>query len=98
MKKSELRQITKEEIESALKEEGNGEYVEKTDKSLKGIEDFLYHMPDQSFSKVMRQWLKYHNQYNQETLDMFHKLENSLWKFDDLLNYRGNPIPHSFYK
>ena len=98
MKNEDLRKIIREEIQSALKEEGEGEYIEKIDKSLKGIEDFLYHMPASEFARVMKRWLKYYNRYDKESLEMFHKLENSLWLFDNVLNYHGNKIPHSFYK
>ena len=98
MKKSELKQIIKEEIKSTIKEmDGEIDYKAKIEKSLGNIEDFLYHMPSMDFAKVMGQWFKYYNEYDQETLAMLNKLENSLWKFDDLLNFAGNPIPHSAY-
>ena len=98
MKKSELKKMIQEEIKSTIKEMGEGvDYKAKIEKSVGNIEDYLYHMPSVDFAKVMKQWLKYYNEYDQETLDMFNKLERSLWKFDDLLNFDGNPIPHSAY-
>tara|TARA_R110000796_G_scaffold106564_3_gene217010 strand:+ start:176 stop:469 length:294 start_codon:yes stop_codon:yes gene_type:complete len=94
-----IQQQLREAAMSQVNEiQSDSAFIDKIDKSTKRIEDFLYRMPDQSFSKVMGQWLKYHGEYNQEALTVFLELEESLRKFDDVLNYDGNPIPHSSYK
>ena len=133
MKKSELKQIIKEEITSVLKEEYDpnqdpekkgseaykravwkgqfgsmdgfdkaypqyskgGGVKDQINRSLEKIEDYLYYMPDQSFATVMKRWFsEYSDAADKEAMDMLRDLENSLKRFDEVLNYKNNKVKY----
>jgi len=86
MKKSQLRQIIKEEITTTLSEEYKEEIKDQINRSLEKIEDYLYYMPDQSFATVMKRWFsEYSDAADKEAMDMLRDLEKSLKRFIKIL-------------
>jgi len=134
MKKSQLRQIIKEEITSVLKEEydpnqdpekkgseaykrsewkgrygsmdgfdkaypqyskGKEEVKDQIDRSLEQIGIYLYYMPDQQFATVMKRWFSEYSGFaDKAAMDMLRDLENSLKRFDEVLNYKNNKVKY----
>jgi len=95
MKKSQLRQIIKEEITTTLSEEYKEEVKDQIDRSLEQIQIYLYYMPDQSFATVMKRWFsEYSGAADKEARDMLRDLEKSLKRFDEVLNYKNNKVKY----
>ena len=95
MKKTQLRQIIKEEITTTLSEEYKEEIKDQIDRSLEQIQIYLYYMPDQQFATVMKRWFSEYSDFaDKEAMDMLRDLENSLKKFDEVLNYKNNKVKY----
>jgi len=95
MKKSQLRQIIKEEITTTLSEEYKEEIKDQIDRSLEQIQIYLYYMPDQQFATVMKRWFsEYSDAADKEAMDMLRSLEKSLKRFDEVLNYKNNKVKY----
>jgi len=52
-------------------------------------------MPDQSFATVMKRWFSEYSDFaDKEAMDMLRDLENSLKRFDEVLNYKNNKVKY----